>query len=244
MLLKARKEFYWNHLRHLYHSVFDRIIEKGELPDGNSFFFRPFSSDKWVEDDIYSLQVYDGLSRPAMGCVVFDVGAHIGLFTLKASKLVGKTGLIFAIEPHPANYSLLRRNIALNSLTNVRAINAAAGAKRGRTKLYVSKSDPAGHSTVTMPDPLCKQCIEVPLLTLDDLGKDVDSERIFIKMDCEGAELEVLRGAKRTLEKGDVTVALSVYHSPRQKEEVEKYLRSKGFKTSTKLEGYLYARNR
>jgi len=96
------------------------------------------------------------------------------------------------------------------------------------------------------PDPLCKKYIKVPMLTIDSLNKDVGSRRVFIKMDCEGAELEVLKGARRTLEKGDVTIASAAYHTPYQKNEMERYLKSKGFKIRTKsidLSSYLYARN-
>src|SRR5207244_3754027 len=57
------------------------------------------------------------------GSVVLDIGAHIGYYTLLMARLVGPQGRVFAFEPNPANYDLLRRNIQINSYRNVTAVN-------------------------------------------------------------------------------------------------------------------------
>lgn len=64
-------------------------------------------------DEIYRNQVYDFYWSPRMGNVVIDVGAHIGIFTLKSSKLVGEKGIVIAIEPDPNNYRMLLNNTSL-----------------------------------------------------------------------------------------------------------------------------------
>src|SRR5690348_14247261 len=65
------------------------------------------------------------------GTCFLDVGAHAGLYTLLAARLVGPTGSVVAIEPLPSNVRILRRHLELNRLHNVTVIEAAAGAKAG-----------------------------------------------------------------------------------------------------------------
>ena len=60
------------------------------------------------------------------GGVFLDVGAHVGKYTVMVSKIVGSTGLVVAVEPHPENFRVLKRNIKLNNLKNVVAYNLAA----------------------------------------------------------------------------------------------------------------------
>ena len=61
--------------------------------------------------------------------IVVDVGAHIGLYTIIASKRVGPNGKVIAIEADPSNFEMLNRNIQLNNLTNVLALNYAVYSK-------------------------------------------------------------------------------------------------------------------
>lgn len=68
--------------------------------------------------DIYLHHHYAFLD-PKAGDVVFDVGAHIGSFALKAARLVGEEGLVVALEPELENYRILKENIELNGLENV-----------------------------------------------------------------------------------------------------------------------------
>ncbi len=234
---------------YLYHSFFNKIVCKKTLPDGNLLFYRPYSIDKNIIDEIYEFQVYDRLYKPQKGCIVFDIGSHIGIFTLKAAKLIGKNGLIFAIEPEPKNYLLLKKNIEVNNLTNVKAINAVIGQKKGQVKLYLSQTNTGGHSTTCSHDKNLldfsrQEYIEVPMLTLNDLVKKVDLNKgVFIKMDCEGAETEAIKGADKILEKNDVTISSAIYHTPFQKTQLTRILRSKSFKIHTSCaRDYIYAR--
>lgn len=64
------------------------------------------------------------------GDVFIDVGAHIGKYTILVAKIVGKEGLVIAIEPNPENYETLLENIKLNNLKNVIAVNIAAWNKK------------------------------------------------------------------------------------------------------------------
>jgi len=75
--------------------------------------------------------------RPKEGDIVVDVGAHIGRYTIIASKRVGESGKVIAIEAHPGNFEMLNRNVKLNKLTNVTALNYAVYSKESKLKLYV-----------------------------------------------------------------------------------------------------------
>ena len=119
-------------------------------------------------------QLLAGLLRP--GDFFCDVGAQIGFFTLGAARLVGESGRVVALEPDPMNYRRLARSIELNGLIRVRKLNLAACSSDG---------EPQGLSAVRRAP-------------LDEVvGKPPD----VIKVDVEGGEAEVLRGARGLLHK-------------------------------------------
>lgn len=129
-----------------------------------------------------------------LGSVFWDVGAHVGLYSLLASKLVGP-GMVFAFEPAPRNLSYLRRHLALNRVENVEVLALAVSDRNGRARFQVEASGFVGH--------LSDQAgITVSTATLDHL---VDEGRVLppdcVKMDIEGAELLALRGAAQTFQR-------------------------------------------
>ena len=71
------------------------------------------------------------------GDVVLDIGANIGYYVLIESKLVGKTGQVYAVEPVTSTFELMQKNLQLNGLTNVSASNFAFGEKDGESEIYV-----------------------------------------------------------------------------------------------------------
>ena len=79
--------------------------------------------------------------KPKDGEVVIDIGAHIGLYTLIASTCVGSNGKVLAIEPELCNFEILRRNIMINKLRNVHALNYAVFSKEQMVKLQLRGSD-------------------------------------------------------------------------------------------------------
>lgn len=144
------------------------------------------------------------LFRPKKGDIVVDVGAHIGKYSLIASKMVGPQGKVLAIEAHPDNYDILKKNIALNNLTNVVALNFAVHSKEAMVKLY----EPGQEEGFTIYNTIMtgrkmsnnQNYVEVQAKTLDSiLLENAIKEANWIKIDVEGAELEVLRGAPSIL---------------------------------------------
>ena len=73
--------------------------------------------------EVFQDRIYEKLWSPKEGDVVIDVGAYVGMFTIRASELVGESGRVIAIEPEPRNFSYLERNTeGLNNVSLVRAI--------------------------------------------------------------------------------------------------------------------------
>lgn len=132
------------------------------------------------------------------GKVFIDVGANFGVYTLVASKLVGEAGRVIAFEPTAESFAILRQNLALNHLANVHAFQVALAETRGKAWLYHGW-DPVGNSLGM--DPLCGgDGEEVQKETLDNILEKNGVDRVdVIKVDVEGAEELVLRGATRNL---------------------------------------------
>ncbi len=132
---------------------------------------------------------------PREGDVFLDIGAFVGWHSIHAGKIVGPSGRVISLEPEPINRKQLEANLKLNDVANCRVISLAAWSKTGEELgWYTEKSpdccriDEAGHSA------------SVKTTTVDDLVNDLKLERLdWIKMDIEGAEIEALEGAEKTL---------------------------------------------
>ena len=134
--------------------------------------------------------------KPSLGDVVLDVGAHVGSYALRYSRIVGNKGRVVAFEPEPDNRRILNWNIRLNKADNVSPRSEALGNFRGKVRLKLSAF--AGvHSFVRTSAEIHQTGeILVPVMKLDDL----DMARVdLIKIDVEGYELEVLRGGEETI---------------------------------------------
>ena len=132
------------------------------------------------------------------GKVFIDVGANFGVYTLVASKLVGPAGKVISVEPTAQSFAILGKNVALNGSTNVRAFQLALTQAKGRAWLYHGW-DPVGNS-LGMDPVYGHEGEEVQTESLDDLLEENGINRVdVIKVDVEGAEELVLRGATRTL---------------------------------------------
>jgi FkbM family methyltransferase len=129
------------------------------------------------------------------GDTFIDVGAHIGWFTTAAAPCVGPRGRIIACEPYPANVAMLKENLAHNDCENARVVESALGGHRGTVVLARAGGDSGG---VTALDWALDGRVEVPMTTLDDIAVDLTAVTL-IKVDVEGWEAHVLRGAARTL---------------------------------------------
>jgi FkbM family methyltransferase len=142
--------------------------------------------------------------------IFLDVGANIGYFSIVAAKMLGVGGHVFAFEPVDATYRVLCKNIELNGLNNfVTPINLACFSAPGEmamtqseepSKSYLSYSETANTEKVSMT-------------TLDDFVEQRGISVVdCIKIDAEGSDFEIIRGARRTIERCRPAVILETDH--------------------------------
>ncbi|MGK6310106.1 FkbM family methyltransferase [Variovorax sp. DT-64] len=142
-------------------------------------------------------QLIQRLVRP--GQTFIDVGANVGMHTLAAASVMNGRGRIVAFEPHPVTHALLRKSLLINGFAALAETHQAAASNRtGRMPLHLGAT--SGHHSLypLEGEAPTAATVEVPLVRLDDMiegNTPVD----LIKIDVEGAELEVLEGAIATI---------------------------------------------
>ena len=160
--------------------------------------------------------------RVRRGSDVFDVGAHVGFYTLLFSRLAGTQGRVAAFEPNRANLALLRRHLALNDVANVEVVQAAVTSRSGLTRFASGDSSYTGHTSREGDS-------TVAATSLDDWWKDhADWCPSVLKVDVEGSELHVLRGAEAVLRKA-VPVVFVATHGPDLRAATVDFLRARGY---------------
>lgn len=129
------------------------------------------------------------------GDVIVDVGANVGVFSVFFAGLVGPTGSVFGFEPDPQNFARLRRTTA--RLPRVFPTEAAVGDVTGTIALFQSKGLNFDHRTYANADDVVS--VEVAITRLDDVAALRDQPIRLVKIDVQGFEMAVLRGAQATL---------------------------------------------
>jgi len=146
------------------------------------------------------------------GTVALDVGANVGAYAVLLGQWVGATGRVYAFEPSPVAFRGLVRHIALNVQDGIVTPVAAAVADRdGTGDLIVA--DTAGESRLAGSVERGRT-MSVPTVTIDSFCAREGLLPSFIKIDVEGAELAVLRGARETIRRGGDALALFVELHP------------------------------
>ena len=153
---------------------------------------------------------FRGLVRPGM--TVFDVGANVGYYAMTAAALMGGSGSVHAFEPTPAVAQRLRQNVDLNGIKTVIINAVAVGEMTGKLGLRLNADDSEGNSLVAFGDDWA--AVEVPVTTLDDYTASRGVSTVdVLKIDVEGAEVSVLRGARRLLG-GDAAPLILIEFNP------------------------------
>lgn len=154
--------------------------------------------------DIISEEVTEGM-------VAFDLGANIGYITLILADRVGKNGKVYAVEPSPRNFEILKQNIELNSYSDrISAHPIAISNNNGTTPFFLSSASNLGGLTESAHT--C-EAIDVPVQTGDTFFADKPCAN-FIKMDIEGAEVEAIEGMIQTLSKAKSPVKILLETHP------------------------------
>jgi FkbM family methyltransferase len=145
-----------------------------------------------LEPELYHLQHFLG-----PGEVFVDVGANVGVFTVKAAKEVGNDGLVIAIEPFLDTALRLSRNVRANGYSNVRIRNLCIGRATEHSRLHLNKDKPNSFSLVRNGN---AESISVLSVSLDNLCRWEQLERLdYLKIDAESAESAVLDGGQETI---------------------------------------------
>lgn len=166
------------------------------------------------------------------GMTVLDVGANIGAHTLALSRLVGENGKVLAFEPQRFIFYMLAGVAAINSLTNVWCYQKAVSNKEGSifvTDLDMEQNYNFGGFSLSEPlygQPRSLGGEHVSVITIDSLDL---KECHFIKVDVEGMEENVLRGAQKTISKYCPIIYVE-NNRPNKSESLTKFIRNQDYK--------------
>ena len=173
----------------------------------------------WEPDSWAAIQQHLG-----PGATFVDVGAHIGYYSLKAGPVVGPTGHIVAVEPNPETIQKLNGNIQASGVRTITVAPVACSDTETKLELFGAPRSNTGESSLSRTnasqDSQAVTTYEVRARPLDDILREAGVSRVdAIKIDVEGAEYLVLKGAEKTLDR---------YHPAILVEIVERQLRAMG----------------
>lgn len=169
----------------------------------------------------------DMLLRPGM--TVYDIGANVGFHALSAARRIGSGAKVICFEPLPENAKQIEYNAASNNFTNIQVIGTALGSSEGKAAFWTSMQPTWGKlaSVGKKPDKFARE-VKVTIARLDSV---VDEMRLhppdLIKMDVEGAEIDVLEGARQTLERYRPILLIEAHGT---NAEIEKFLVAIGYR--------------
>jgi len=198
------------------------------LANGLQFEFSSFP------EEIEATEGYVRQYKPKAGDVVYDLGAHCGLSAFHFSKMVGSTGRVVCFEPDPANLELLKRNVARHHLENVTIVPSAVGGSEGTAWFSAEGTISSGIASYINRAPAGK-LIEVPMTKLGTAFHRYGVPN-FCKMDIEGAEIDVLKGACAELSDKNINFAIDTAHvveGNNTASRLEEIFRSIGYEAET-----------
>ncbi|MEW6722593.1 MAG: FkbM family methyltransferase [Candidatus Micrarchaeota archaeon] len=211
------------------------------LRNGISFSVSPTDrSHKWGIAEVWCAEAY---TPPGFGIserdVVVDIGSHIGAFTVFAASKARK-GAVVGIEPFRESHTLLKRNLARNSL-RAKTLRLGVSGRRETRRLYLFKRNSSlnGFYSFLSPRHAAVRCV-----TLDDVFRMCGIRRCdFLKLDCEGAEFNILLNSPpATLAKaGRIVLEYHERLARRSHSDIKEYLEENGFVVETRP-NMLYAR--
>ncbi len=198
----------WNSLRDPRRVFFDRSIHSYFSVDLREW------GGRW---HYFTGRYYDQANRLlarkflSPGDTYIDIGANHGVQSLAAARIVGEQGLVIAIEPNPATFSVLQAHVIINGYSNIRLFNVGLSNEPGRLSLSNDSNHPGTFSFRKIANAV--ESIEVPVMIGDELMARFpveDSARVLVKIDTEGHEHQVLRGLKNLIALPNVAFVVEV----------------------------------
>lgn len=219
----------------------DEQPECYRLRGGALLHTRRNGCDLHMIDEIWAFRKYDYFGyRVQPGDVVVDVGANIGTFTVYAA-VACKAARVISFEPFSENFRMLRQNVDANRLGMVTCVNKAVAAKPGRAAFRLDPDDQGSHG---LADGGPGEVIVVDCCTMEDVFRDYSINQIdYLKMDCEGAEYEILLGMPTPLLQRVRRISMEYHNHPQHDvDELRTHLHTLGFQTEEYGGHRLYAR--
>jgi len=233
-----------------YFGVFGKNkIKIHKLRNGGKYFFRTGTSDFGIINEIYVVREYHKLIKYIKdNSVVIDIGSQIGVFSVFAAKL-GKNVRVYSYEPFKENYEMFQKNITINNLQdNIKSFQLGIAGKKGGRELLIAEDNTGGHSFYGEGKRKIffkknNKKIKINTITLKDIFIENKIEECdFLKMDCEGAEYEIIYNTPLKYLKKIKTISME-FHENQDILKLKIFLEKKGFNVKlNKLgEGMLYA---
>ena len=196
----------------------DHSLVKLSVPKYNYKVFCPATLNDYNNMTSREAEILEHFN-PKKGDTVLDVGAHLGRYTLISAQKVGNNGKVISIEANPSVLKKLKKNIELNELTNTASFNYAVYSLKTKIKLFIPNEglkNTIYNSVISNRSINSEKFIEVNGDTLDNIlcYAGINAENVnWIKIDVEGAELEVLKGAHNILSKSkDIALLIEVHN--------------------------------
>lgn len=239
--LKRYKKF-WLILGNLYRYIFSfskfyfkvNISKYGKFRLHNKFFFSNFENWSDKHNSLFDKAIDLCYEKK----IIIDVGAHIGLFSLCAARNSKTNSKIYAFEPSKINFTYLKNHIEKNNLTlKINPIKLLLGKNNKEIDFYSAKDVSGKNSIVNYED--FQKIERVKQISLDYFCKKIHIIPDVIKIDAEGAELDILQGSVNILKKYKPVIFLSVHprilkFKNQSTDEIYKFLINCGYKIFNK----------
>lgn len=178
------------------------------VPHLGDFPFRVHvKTDQYISGDLLRTRIWEPFETEVFrrlcrrGDFVLDIGANIGWYSVIASRLVGKAGTLWAIEPDHLNFELLRYNLKRSGgSARQQMFLTAIGEQDGKQDFYLSESNLGDHHL--FDDGEARRSVQVTVRSLDSLLAQAEQLPTLVKSDTQGSEYKILRGAARLLAAG------------------------------------------
>lgn len=206
----------------------------------DKYKFQTIENDKGISTELQIYQSHEPLTTHLMikelkqDMVCIDLGSNIGYYAVIESNIVGKSGNVFAIEPSPVNFPVLKSNLENQKMDNFLAYNIAIGDKNEDMEFIVSSK--SNWSKIRIDNEKINpgdRVIKIPVKTLDNFVKENDIEKIdLLRMDVEGFEYNIILGADEVLKKFKPKIFVEIHKMYLGKEkthEIFNNLKNKGY---------------
>lgn len=202
------------------------------LKNGGTISIVDFMS-LYIYNEIFIEGGYDYPSLKKKDPVIIDIGANTGLFTLRMKQLY-PDATIFCYEPYDINFKQLEENIALSNLNNVSVFQQGVGGIARTEKLYINKKNLGGHSLFKL-EARSDDYINIDITGIESILNNLSLMHCdLIKMDCEGAEYEIIKAISPELASRIKTIVFESTESVYNLDELLKHLNDLGYKVEFK----------